>query len=276
MILIADAGGSNTSWRVIRDDNRIEQLKTAGINLVHSRIEDFLSEVKDQLAPFKEADTVHFYVAGLTSVDQHDEVAMNFGYFFTKARIRVESDLLAAARSLCLDERGWAGILGTGANMAYFDGNKIVRSISPLGYILGDEGSGAYLGKKLLVDYCRERMPSEVREKINDRFSLSLQEILEKTYRGDESKQFLASFSKFLFQNIAHPYCYQLVYDGFTDHFRAFLTDTDAEEVVHYTGSVAFYFSNILRQAAKDHGIKIGNVTESPIAGLTLYHQKYS
>ncbi|MDH5609794.1 MAG: N-acetylglucosamine kinase [Cyclobacteriaceae bacterium] len=274
MILIGDAGGTTTNWRAIAD-GKIHQLKTRGLNLAHDRATQYMEEVSEDLLPYQEAGEVHFYVSGLTNdpADRQAVVAA-FSVFFKNADILVENDVLAAARGLCGHQPGWAGILGTGANLTYFDGDKLIRKIPSLGYVLGDEGSAAFMGKRLLTDFLRGEMPSAFADTFARRFQLDEKAILMQSYQSDSPKSFFASFSQFIHQHIRNPYCYRLVYESFQTHFDVFYKNPVAGDSVHYTGSVAFYFSNILRQVASDRQILIGHITESPLAGLTLYHQK--
>jgi N-acetylglucosamine kinase-like BadF-type ATPase len=276
MIVIADAGGTKTDWRVIKDDGSVAQVKTIGINLVHQSILELMDELEHDLAPYQNAEQLFFYAAGLIdNPTLHDKAMKELKIIFPGADIQLESDIMAVARALCLDQPGWAGILGTGSNLAFYDGQQITQRIPSLGYLLGDEGSGAYLGKKLLTDFARNRIPEPIYSRLKERFDLSEPVIIQKTYNEGNPKSYFASFSRFIQQNIADPFCHELVYQSFRDHFTALLDHKAVNGTLHYSGSVAYYFSNILRQAASDLDLHVGHVVDSPIAGLTLYHKQY-
>jgi N-acetylglucosamine kinase-like BadF-type ATPase len=149
-------------------------------------------------------------------------------------------------------------------------------NVTSLGWILGDEGSGSNMGKRLIKDYIRNEMPQKLAEQFKARFPLNREELLSKVYQQERPAAFLGSFSKFIFQHLKEPYCYQLVYSGFEDFYRQNVMQYENYKnlKVHFTGSIAFYFSDILRQVASDLGITVKNIAETPIAGLTLYHKK--
>jgi N-acetylglucosamine kinase-like BadF-type ATPase len=196
--------------------------------------------------------------------------------YFAEAEIEVGWDLLAAARALCGNEPGIACILGTGSNSCLYDGEKIIGNVANLGWILADEGSGTYIGKKFIFDYFRLNIPESLARQFHERFPWTREEVLEKAYQQEKPGAFLASFMKFIFQHLKEPYCYNLVYRGFSDFYENIIMKYENYKnlKVHFTGSVAFYFSDILRQVANDKGITVKNILEGPIAGLTLFHQK--
>ena len=278
MIIIADSGSTKTDWRIINDDGSIDQAKTIGFNPFHIGVEEITKELEANLAPqvHGSLDKVYFYGSGCSSETNKSIIKNAILSIWSKPSIDVENDLLAAARALCLDEEGIACIMGTGSNSCDYNGKEIVKNIPPLGYILGDEGSGADLGKKLLKEYLRGAMPTHIAQKINERFGLTVEEVLRKTYKEPLPNRFLASFAKFIFQNVKDPYLYKLVYNAFSVFFENNVMQYEnyKNKKVHFTGSVAFYFSNILRQVANDKNIMVKNIVENPIAGLTLYHQK--
>lgn len=240
-------------------------------------IEDLKKSVQEILIP-KIKDHVakiYFYGAGVSSTKNQLTIKSAFLEFFPEAQIEIGWDLLAAARALCGHEPGIACIMGTGSNSCLYDGKKITGNVANLGWILADEGSGANIGKKFLVDYLRDKMPASVAQAFHERFSLSREEFLEKIYQQERPSAFLASFSRFIFQHLKDPYCYKLVYDSFAEFYENNVMKYENYKnlKVHFTGSIAFYFSDLLRQVANDKGITVKNILEGPIAGLTLYHQ---
>lgn len=277
MILIADSGASKADWRLLDADGNIQQFQSLGINPYHQKAENIKAEVMESLKP-KISGAVHqlfFYGAGCSSATNKQTLKTIFEEAFPNALITVDHDLMGAARSLCGYDPGIACILGTGANSCYYDGDAIASNVPSLGFIMGDEGSGAWLGKKLLGSFIRGELGDELESKMMKRFDLNRDTILENVYQKPFPARYMAGFSKFIFQNIKHPVLYRLVYRGFELFFEKNVEKYDQyrQLPVHFTGSVAFYYSNILRQVANDRGITVRNIVESPIAGLTLYHQ---
>lgn len=278
MILVADSGGSKLDWRLLYDNGTINQITGPGFNPYYQDPSHLTLSVNETLVPLvsEKVRKIFFYGSGASSPQNREIIKDVLAGIFGNAEIDVNHDLLGAARSLCGEEAGIACILGTGSNSCLFEDGIIKKNITNLGWILGDEGGGVYIGKKLLVDYLREQMPLKLSEQFRARFSIARDDVLDKIYRQEKPSAFLGSFSKFIFQHIKEPYCYQLVYSSFEDFFKnnVMRYDQYQNRKVHFTGSVAFYFSDILRQVANDLGVTVKNVVETPIAGLTLYHKK--
>lgn len=278
MILIADSGGSKIDWRLLNLDGSILQANTPGFNPYYQPIEDLTNNFREVIIP-KATDGINkifFYGAGVSSEKNQQTIKKAFLEFFPEAQIEIGWDLLAAARALCGREPGIACIMGTGSNSCLYDGERITGNVANLGWILADEGSGANIGRKFLVDYLRENMPQDLRAQFHQRFPLTREEFLERIYQQERPSAFLASFTKFIFQHLKSPYCYKLVYSSFAEFYENNVMKYENYQnlKVHFTGSIAFYFCDILRQVANDKGITVKNILEGPIAGLTLYHQK--
>lgn len=278
MIIIADSGSSKIDWRLLHRDGSIEQTHTVGFNPYYQPIEDLKKSIRESLVPIvKENVTkIFFYGTGVSSSKNQALVRGAFLEFFLNATVEIEWDLLAAARALCGYDAGIACILGTGSNSCLYDGVKISEQVANLGWILADEGSGATIGKKFLFDYLRKEMPPALAEQFKKRFPFTREEFLEKIYQQEKPSTFLATFSKFIFQHLKEPYCYQLVYDSFSEFYENNVMKYEGYKNlrVHFVGSIAFYYSDLLRQVANDKGVTVKNILEGPIAGLTLYHQK--
>lgn len=278
MILIADSGGSKTDWRLLQTDGTILQASAPGFNPNYHPIKDFQQSIAGLLVPLikEKVDKIFFYGSGVSSEKNQKIVQDVLAGFFPHAAIEIAWDLLASARALCGEEPGIACILGTGSNSCYYDGEKIASTVTNLGWILADEGSGAHIGKQLMVDYFRNKMPATLAAQFKTRFPYRLEEVLEQVYKGERPSAFLAGFTKFIFQHLKEPYCYQLIYKSFAQFYENTVMEYEnyKSTKVHFTGSVAFYFSDVLRQVANDKGITVKNVLEGPIAGLTLYHKK--
>jgi N-acetylglucosamine kinase-like BadF-type ATPase len=278
MILIADSGSTKTDWRMIAGDGSISQANTSGMNPYHSSPEQLLAVLQDELQPQLSASPtqIFFYGAGCTTDTRKEEIARALRSLYPQAQLEVNNDQLAAARALCGREEGIACILGTGANTCLYDGRVIVDNIPPMGYIIGDEGSGSHIGKELLNRYFRRDLPADLREKLEKRFDMSQENVLEQLYRKPLANRYLAGFSRFVFQNLKHPYLMRMVYDIFILFFDQTICRYQQYESykIHFTGSVAFYYGNLLRQVANDKGLRVFNILENPIAGLTLFHQE--
>lgn len=278
MILIADSGGSKTDWRLIQNNGSIGQANTPGFNPYYQHIDDLRQNLKESVSPLvnEKVNKIFFYGAGVSSLKNQLTIKSTLLEFFPEAQIEIGWDLLAAARALCGHEPGIACIMGTGSNSCLYDGERIIDNVANLGWVLADEGSGANIGKKFLIDYLRGQMPKPLSEMFHNRFPLSREEFLEKIYQQEKPSAFLASFAKFIFQHLKEPYCYKLVYSSFEEFYENNVMQYANYKnlKVHFTGSIAFYFSDILRQVANDKGITVKNILEGPIAGLTLFHQR--
>lgn len=278
MIIVADSGGSKTDWRLLKKDGTIDQANTLGFNPYYQPLEHLKKIVAESLLSkvSEEVSKIFYYGTGVSSEKNVQSIQSVFIEHFPKATIEVGWDLLAAARALCGTEPGIACILGTGSNSCLYDGEKITDNVANLGWILADEGSGTYMGKRLIFDYFRKEMPESLAKQFHARFPWTREEVLEKVYQHEKPGAFLASFAKFIFQHLKEPYCYQLAYRCLSDFFENNVMKYENYKnlKVHFTGSIGFYFSDVLRQVANDKGITVKNILEGPIAGLTLYHQK--
>lgn len=278
MILIADSGGSKTDWRLVLKNGDVDQASSPGFNPYYQPIEDLKNIVSkvllSKIPTGEEVTEIYFYGAGVSSEKNQTTIKEAFLEFFPNAQIEIGWDLLAAARALCGNEPGIACIMGTGSNSCLYDGKNIIDNVANLGWILADEGSGANIGRKFLVDYLRKKLPDSLAKQFSARFPYSREEFLEKVYQEEKPSAFLASFAKFIFQHLKEPYCYQLIYSSFAEFYENNVMKYENYQnlKVHFTGSIAFYFSDILRQVANDKGITVKNILEGPIAGLTLYH----
>ena len=278
MIIIADSGSSKIEWRLLQKDGAIGQANSAGFNPYYQPIDHLTKIIQETVAPLalETVRKIFFYGTGVSSEKNQEVVRAVFLSFFPLAKVEVEWDLIAVARATCGQEAGIACILGTGSNSCHYDGSKVVAQVANLGWILADEGSGATIGKKLLFDYLRKKIPDALSRQFQQRFPLSREGFLEKIYQSEKPSTFLATFSKFIFQHLKEPYCYRLVYDSFAEFFENNVMQYEGYRnlKVHSVGSIGFYYSDLLRQVANDKGITMGNILENPIAGLSLYHQK--
>ncbi|HNP17910.1 MAG TPA: N-acetylglucosamine kinase [Fulvivirga sp.] len=277
MILIADSGSTKTDWRVITADGKIQQFKTPGINPYHQSKEEIIKLLQTHLLPQIDdtIEAINFYGAGCSVPSMVALLKGAISEVISNADVNIFHDLLGAARSLCGHQPGIACILGTGSNSCSYDGVDIVDNISSLGYILGDEGSGSWLGKRLINDYFGRDLPTTAKKLLEDKLEMNRAEILENVYKKPLAGKYLAGFSPIISDNISDPYFYNIVHEGFSLFFEKNIKKYKNFEKmpVHFTGSIAFYYSNILRQVASEQNVFVKNIAESPIAGLTLYHK---
>jgi N-acetylglucosamine kinase-like BadF-type ATPase len=278
MILIADSGSSKTDWRVIHRNGQISQYRGVGFNPYYMTSEemaiqmrqDFLVNLSDEI------EQIFYYGAGCAAPERKEEVAQALRSIYPHAKIDIDHDLSAAAHATCGHQPGIACILGTGSNSCDYDGKAIVATRPAPGYILGDEGGGCYVGRKFLQDFIHEEMPQEIRDAAIDRFQITQNIIQDHVYRQPYPSRYMASFCRFITENKSNPYCYGLFYQAFRDFFAKHVCKYEnyQSKPVSFVGSIAFYNSDILRKAAFDTGIQVHIIIESPIAGLTLYHQE--
>lgn len=278
MILLADGGSTKVDWCLIDNGKLIKQVFTKGANPFFRTTEDISAELKETLAPALaeyKINSVHFFGAGCAFPEKNEIVRAAIAENFDVPEIEVGSDLLAAAKGLCGKSRGIACIIGTGSNSCFYDGKDIVENVSPLGYVLGDEGSGAVLGKLFVGACLKNQFTKGIKEKFLEEYELTPQIILERVYRQPLANKFLASFSPFIIRNIGDETVYTLVYNAFKDFFVKNVMQYDYKDVeVNLTGSVAHHYSEVLRKVAADLGIKIGKIDGSPMPGLISYYSE--
>ncbi len=278
MILIADCGSTKIDWCVVNDGKVVEQIFTSGINALLMTEEQIRETLAAELAEKVKGyaiESVYYYGAGCLFDDICANVRRAIAHNVPTAKtIEVHSDLLAAARALCGQNEGIACILGTGSNSCYYNGKEIVDNVSPLGYILGDEGSGAVLGKLLVGDVLKNQLPKELCEKFLAEYDLDRQKIIEGVYKKPAANRFLASLSPFLIKNIEEPAIHRLVLNAFKSFFvRNIENYSNYKSMpVSFVGSVAFYYKDVLAEAAKALDIIIGTIIKSPMEGLVKYH----
>ena len=289
MRLIADSGSTKVDWRAIHSDGSVQEITTAGINPFFQTEEQIVYELQQNLLPDISASVneIHFYGAGVSSPEKVLVLQNCFRKVFPcilwrvfceqdvpKARSNAYTDLLAAARALCGKKPGIAAILGTGANSCFYDGNEIVDNVPACGFILGDEGSGAVLGKKFISDYLKRQLPSDLNTLFDQKYNLNYNSIIERVYRQPFPNRYLATFSVFLHQNKTNPYVSKLLKNSFEEFFTRNVMQYDYKKYpVNLVGSVAFHYEDIIKDVAKGLGVKIGNILQSPIDGLAEYHK---
>jgi N-acetylglucosamine kinase-like BadF-type ATPase len=277
MKLIADSGSTKTAWKLISPTGETKDIKTLGINPFFRTEEDIYQELEKYLLPETGTDiqNIYFYGAGIVNAEKGDIIRRALNRIYTTAIIETHSDVLGAAKALFGNQAGIACILGTGSNTCIYDGEKIVQGISPLGFILGDEGSGAVMGRKLLGDYFKEVMPASLRDEFTKRYQLTREETLNRVYRSDKPNQFLAQFVPFLSEHENSAYCQGLVQQSFMEFFERNVAKLPryTSYPIGFIGSVAWHFSQILNNTASYFGFEQTTIIKDPIDGLEKYYR---
>ena len=276
MILIADSGSTKTTWKLIGNSGETKTIKTDGINPFFRTKEDIFQELKRVLLPETGTDIrqIYFYGAGIVNAEKGDVIRRALSRIYTEATIETHSDVLGAARALFGNQPGIACILGTGSNVCFYDGIQINGGVSPLGFILGDEGSGAVMGRKLLGDYFKEMMPPYLRVAFSEQFKISREEVLARVYRSEKPNQFLAQFVPFLSNQANSAYCQEFIQQNFMEFFERNVVKLPdyTKYPIGFVGSVAYYFSQILINTASYFGYEQTIIIKDPIDGLEKYY----
>ncbi len=273
--LIADSGSTYCDWILTEGGSVVHQTK--GINPFYQTEDEIVEIISKFLLDIASQDinAVYFYGAGCSFPEKKEMVRLSLSKCLPQVDIKVESDLLAAARGLCGKEAGIACILGTGSNSCFYDGTAIKENVSPLGYILGDEGSGAVIGKTLIGNLLKKQYPGYLYDRFKDYYGISSQEIMECVYKKPFPNRYLAQFTRFVAANIDDPYMYDLVFKAFSDFIVRNIMQYDyLSYPVYFTGSVAYHFEDILREACLSNKIWAAEITQSPLKGLVEYHCK--
>ncbi|MDR1878332.1 MAG: ATPase [Bacteroidales bacterium] len=283
MILIADSGSTTTDWCLLNTDLTINKyIKTAGLNpnyLTENEILEILFfELKQNLphaAPEK-ITHVYFYGSGCSTEQKQMKIQSQIAVLTPNAEIIAEHDMTGAAISLCGSDMGIACILGTGSNVCFYDGKNIKKTILSLGYLLGDEGSGTYIGKKILYAYLKNQMPNDIRLQFISKYKKEPEDIVADMYASRKTGAYFSLFSYFASENMDNPFVQNLIQASFRDFFTeqvAFFEE--AKHIpVGFVGSIALVFEQQLEIVAKELGYTLGKVIQNPIKELVQFHQK--
>jgi len=274
--LIADSGSTKCEWCLLGNGKR-KMITTKGISpyfltriqIVKLLQEHLMPQLKNVLI-----DELHFYGTGLSNPSNLKIIRIALKELFSNTKIIIESDLLGASRALCGNEKGIACILGTGANSCYYNGKKIKKNSPGLGYILGDEGSGSYLGKKVIQYYLYNTFDEDLMHRFNKQFNVTKDMILDSVYKKPLANRYLASYSMFLAENRGHFMVENIIEDGLNDFFLTHLYKYNEswKLPINFTGSVAFGFKDMLQELCNSYNLELGTVLQSPMEGLIKYH----
>jgi glucosamine kinase len=275
--LIADSGATKCEW-VLLNDGKKKTILTSGISPYFVTGEQVIEILNKNLVPKLkgvQVEQVHFYGTGMSNPENVSMIKQALKQVFKPAKVTINTDLLAAARALCGTEKGIACILGTGSNSCFFNGKKIVKNSPGIGYILGDEGSGAYLGKKVVQYYLYDTFDEDLRSRFDARFETTSVEILENVYRKPLANRYLATFAIFLAENRGHYMIENILEDGLNDFFfhHIYKYRESWTRPIHFIGSVAFGFKDVLQELCNTYELELGRVLKTPMEGLIKYHR---
>lgn len=276
--LIADSGSTKTDWSICEGSGVLQTIQTQGINPYHQSEEVIAEVLREEFVPSLHAELapdteVVFYGAGCANKTACDRVRAVIGQEMGLDNIEVCTDLLGAARALCGHSEGVVCVLGTGSNSCLYDGKQIVANVPPLGYILGDEGSSATLGRRLLSDCFKNQLPEALRDEFLAKYQLTQEEVLERVYRQPMVNRFLASFTPFLYEHREVDEVHRLLVGSFTEFFvRNVLQYHRPWLPINCVGSIAHVFTPEVKEAAEGLGMEMGVVMRSPMQGLVKYH----
>ena len=277
MILIADAGSTKTDWLFLSKQKEIIPLKSAGLNPIVTtarEIDQRLSAIFKELSETAKVEEIHFFGAGCWNEATCMIIHNALQKYFPNAAIEVDSDIFGAVRASCGDLPGIVCILGTGSNTCLFDGKKISKGVPSLGYILGDEGSGMYLGKELIKHYFYQELPKDLHAFFKDTYTVDKEELIQKVYREKEANQYLASFVPFIAKHRKHPFLQQLLKRVFNQFIERHLLKYPEHKTlpIHFIGSISFHFKTELVACLVEKKLQVGQILKQPINALGNYY----
>lgn len=280
MIIISDCGGTKSDWAIVCNSGAIHNIQTGGINPIHQNNDSIVPQLEpvvrlaSQFYLEKDHLIIHFYGAGCNAIgaEMIRPILTNAFERFSPT-IYIYSDLLGSARSLCQHNEGIACILGTGSNSCFYDGNIIINNTPPLGYILGDEGSGAALGKLFLHHLLKGQLSSQLLKEFYETYQITYPQLIQRIYKQTKVNHFLASFVPFIHKHLDNEMLYQLIITEFRHFFSYNIVPYGHRDLpVNFVGSIAYFFHSLLDEAARIEGFHLGNVTQTPMPGLLQFH----
>ncbi len=276
MIVIADGGSSKVDWRALSDNGAVKGITTPGINPVFLTEDQIFESFTAKLStlPVEEVREVWYYGAGVVSDETKAAICGALKRVFPIAECHADSDLMAAARALCGNEPGIACILGTGSNSCFYDGEKIVKNVRSGGFILGDEGGGARLGRLFVADFLKGLVPEPVASEFAAAFPVDYMTVVQNVYRGPSPSSYLGAFAPWIMERYdASPYVRELVDGNFRDFIERVLKQYDLTALpVGVVGGFGYAHRQVLQEVARPYGIRFQTILATPMDGLVAYH----
>lgn len=278
-LLVADSGSGKTDWRFLSERGEGMQFSSGGLNPVHQSSREMMDHLSALSWPVNSefSGRLYFYGAGCLEGEPKQRMDESLRSVFPKAMVEVEDDLMAAARATLGNTRGIACILGTGSNSGLYDGKEISQRIPALGYVLGDEGSGAVLGRKLINALFKKDIPQELAELFFHHYPLQMDEILQKVYREKYPNRFLAGFTYFMKEQVNHPWMHNFLLHEFLEFIQKNVSKYPdyKNHKLTFTGSVAHVFSDILQEAMRKSELHCDIILSRPVDALVQFHLKH-
>lgn len=277
-LLIADSGSTKCEWRLVSSRSQLTCI-TQGMSPYFLNAAQMEQVIRTELLPALKKhrpEEIHFYGTGNKNPENAKRTRKVLRTVFPEAVVTVNHDLLAAARALCQDQPGVACILGTGSNSCSYNGKKILKNSPGLGYVLGDEGSGAYLGKKVIQYYLYDIFEDDLKDKFEQKYKIGASDILENVYQKPLPNRYLASFAKFLGENRGHYMVENIIEDGLNDFFYNHVSRyrESSKYPVHFTGSIAWHFRDVVSDLSRAYGLQTGTILQQPMDGLVKFHNR--
>ncbi len=279
MILIADSGSTKTSWLAVEGDNNVTKIITAGYNPYYYKYEFLVNIIQNELLPKLKnhnVEKIYYYGSGCSSDINCTKVKTALWDKFPGSLVEINHDLTGAAVALLKNNEGIACILGTGSNSCYWNGQEVVSNVPSVGYLLGDEGSGTYIGMKILKGILENKAPSNITSGFYHSFDLNFEKVLSRIYENTEPNRFFAGISKFAGDNINNPWIRAQVKQCFVDfienQIKQYPNYSDID--ISFTGSIAYYFKDLLIETMTENKLNLGIILQEPIDGLLDFHSR--
>lgn len=278
MILIADSGSTKCEWCFV-DGSKKTTILTSGISPYFLKKDEMVQLIQKELMPklkSKNPAQIFFYGTGLSDKNNAALVKLVLQSLFQQCKVSVASDLVGAARALCGKDKGMVCILGTGSNSCFFNGKNIVKNSPGLGFILGDEGSGAYLGKKVIQYFLYKTFDEDMERRFQTKYNLTREDILDNVYKKPFANRYLANFTHFLAENRGHYMIENILEDGLNDFFFTHLNKYGQSwtSPIYFTGSVAYTFRDVVKELCNSYQFEIGKIIQAPMKELIHFHKR--
>lgn len=276
MLLVADSGSSKADWILTLSDTETIPFRTSGINPFFLSEKDIIKIFQNtpEIQPYTDqVKEIYFFGAGCSSPDRREHISNALSKIFKNAFVSVDIDIIASIYATTGNSKGICCIIGTGSNITYFDGSKIHESKHGLGYILGDEGSGTWLGRQLITSFLYGKMPADLSDSFNKNYKIDKESIIKHVYQQPAPNFYLASFAPFLSEHISHPFIIDILKKGFSEFIETNIKSYPdyKDQTCHFVGSIAYHFSDILKELCIANEIKVGKILKHPIEELSRF-----
>lgn len=280
MLLVADSGSSKADWILTLSDTETIPFRTSGINPFFLSEKDIIKIFQNtpEIQPYTDqVKEIYFFGAGCSSPDRREHISNALSKIFKNAFVSVDIDIIASIYATAGNSKGICCIIGTGSNITYFDGSKIHESKHGLGYILGDEGSGTWLGKQLITSFLYGKMPADLSDSFYKNYKIDKESITKHVYQQPAPNFYLASFAPFLSEHISHPFIVDILKKGFSEFIETNIKSYPdyRDQTCHFVGSIAYHFSGILKELCTANEIKVGKILKHPIEELSRFILKH-